>query len=391
MLHKGRLYNEVELFGEPLNILHEIPDGLHLSEMTTFDISFLCGLIKQHRPRKIVEVGIAAGATTSVVLNALSILDIDAKMISIDISERYYRDFSKKTGFVADEAKSYIERIIDHQVLLGKAVPECIEDIGGNIDFLILDTVHSLPGELLDFIALYPHMKKGGVVVLHDVNVCHIAGTSNDYATKLLFAVVTGNKYWMMEDETTGKAPNIAAFVLGDETEEHLKDVFYSLSLTWQYCPSRTVFQKYRECISNQYSYDLLALFELAYEMQIITVEQDSIPFKQLVLLNCKRKQHIIIYGSGAYGRACYRMLKANHVKVDNIVISDNHEAKEFDREFFDVPIIHFSETKHDPDECMVVVAMNPRNSRVVINQLMEKGWHNVTLYQRTDLMESMT
>lgn len=44
---------------------------------------------------------------------------------------------------------------IKHQFLLGKAIPFVLERIGKDIDFLILDTAHCLPGELLDFIVCF--------------------------------------------------------------------------------------------------------------------------------------------------------------------------------------------------------------------------------------------
>lgn len=47
----------------------------------------------------------------------------------------------KITGFIAEEAKNYIGEI-NHEFHRGKILPVFIDEIGGDIDFVLLDTVH---------------------------------------------------------------------------------------------------------------------------------------------------------------------------------------------------------------------------------------------------------
>ena len=56
--------------------------------MTSFQHSFLCGLMKENRPKKIVEVGVSAGGTTGVILHCLKMLNIKSEMYSVDLEER---------------------------------------------------------------------------------------------------------------------------------------------------------------------------------------------------------------------------------------------------------------------------------------------------------------
>lgn len=93
------MYRSVELYNKP----DEQIVNLSYSEMTSFQRAFLCGLIKEHRPGKIVEVGVSAGGTTRVVLKCLQMLDIKAEMYSVDWSERWYRDERYETGFTVKE------------------------------------------------------------------------------------------------------------------------------------------------------------------------------------------------------------------------------------------------------------------------------------------------
>ena len=79
-----------EMFLEPKKILDKIAQGE--SEMTEWQLGFLCGLIKQKKPKKILEIGVAAGGTTAVILNCVAQLDLDTEVFSIDINEKLYSD-----------------------------------------------------------------------------------------------------------------------------------------------------------------------------------------------------------------------------------------------------------------------------------------------------------
>ncbi len=58
----------VALWKEPREkILSKLPRVKNEPEMSVFESTFLCGLLKQYRPEKIVEVGVAGGATTAII------------------------------------------------------------------------------------------------------------------------------------------------------------------------------------------------------------------------------------------------------------------------------------------------------------------------------------
>ncbi len=172
-------------------------------EMTKFEQSFLCGLLKMKKPNKIVEVGVSAGGTTAVILNCLSILNSSAKMYSIDFAKRYYRNPKMETGFIAKDIKKVLKSDVQHEILTGNVAPAFLEQIGKNIDFLILDTVHTLPGELLDFLAIFPYLSPKATVVLHDVslNLQHTISSARSYSTKVVFDIVVADKILMETPE----------------------------------------------------------------------------------------------------------------------------------------------------------------------------------------------
>ena len=107
------------------------------------------------------------------VLNCLQMLGLnDTKMYSVDLSETYHFNPDKKCGFQIDEARHYLKNIDNHKLILGKIFPEVIEDIAkdGRIDFIILDTTHYLPGELMDFAIAIPFLTDDAVVVLDNTS-----------------------------------------------------------------------------------------------------------------------------------------------------------------------------------------------------------------------------
>lgn len=94
-------YRDVELFYEAERVCQKITEGnsTSFSEMTIFQQAFLCGLIKEKQPKKILEIGVAAGGTTAVILSCLKHLNYQAEMFSVDIKERWYRTEKRRQVF----------------------------------------------------------------------------------------------------------------------------------------------------------------------------------------------------------------------------------------------------------------------------------------------------
>ena len=204
-------------------------------EMSEFEHGFICGLLKANNPRKILEIGVASGGTTAVILKCLEDMGQQAEMFSVDISCKWYRDGSKETGFLVNKMENIGENI-QHKFLLGNSIPYYMDEIGTEIDFLLLDTAHSLPGELLDFLVCFPYLKDGCIVVLHDVAENVLTGRPIENATKLLFDIVKAEKYYILDaDKLPCGISNIAAFKIDEETRRRIGDIFSALANPWGY------------------------------------------------------------------------------------------------------------------------------------------------------------
>ena len=258
------MYKDITLFYEPrtwfISSCECPPDE---PEMTEFESAFLCGLIKELKPRKIVEVGIAAGGTTAIILKCLEMIGMadSTEMFSVDLSEHFYRGNGENSGYLAEGILHREDVSFRHQFLLGKLLPEVIADIGNDIDFLILDTVHVLPGELLDFLTAYPFLAVNACVVLHDIACNHYFETPSSFATQILFDSVVADKLLMKDKDRELGYPNIGAFMINNDTGKYISDVFSALIVTWSYTLDERQKEAYFRAFQKYYDVDLVETF----------------------------------------------------------------------------------------------------------------------------------
>lgn len=239
--------------------LSEDDNTVHV-EMSNSEIWFLKHFIKEYHPKKIVEVGIASGGNT---VNLLKWKDKDAELFSIDVSKHWFRDKSKLTGFMAMD---YLGTEKNWKLYTGYDYLDIYEEIGNDIDCIIIDTTHEMPGECLTFLAALPQLKDGCVVVLHDIHLNSLRlgslrSKERDYAkfcTTVLFGSVRADKKWIL---STNGMSNIGAFVVDESTKEHIKDLFHTLSVSWYNFPSGINFFEYKNFIKENYSMECSKLF----------------------------------------------------------------------------------------------------------------------------------
>lgn len=257
---------EIELFYDPRAEVCKNTAVNEWIEMSEFESAFLCGLLRKRCPKKVLEVGVAGGGTTAVMLQCLDLLIENevCEMYSVDLSKNFYRVPSRPTGFVASEIKTRIKPSIKHTFLLGDILPSWLDSIGNEIDFVVLDTMHILPGELLDFLAVLPYLTPDACVVLHDIAASHLWGNSSTYATQLLLDVVTAEKIVMVDQERAYHYPNIGAFIVNKDTRSYVKDCFHALTLPWSYLPTDEQILKYRRCFGAHYDSEALQLYDMA-------------------------------------------------------------------------------------------------------------------------------
>lgn len=224
------------------------------TEMSLHEQAFLLKLLKKSHPNNILEIGLAAGGTS---VSLLKNTDSSQHIYGIDISETYYRNTNYEAAYLIEKLCSH-EEMARYKKFLGKDViyrlPE-IENI--KFDFVILDTSHILPGELLSFFAIYKYLSPGCIVILHDLllNFARFDAKSlwyrrHSYATNVLFTCIGSNRKYL----PNYGHPNIGAFTIDNETEEYLESSFMALSQTWATLPTQEVLNAYYEFFLKNFS-----------------------------------------------------------------------------------------------------------------------------------------
>ena len=344
------------MYFEPHNILLDMNEEKN-DEMTKWEHGFLCGLIKENRPSKIIEIGVAAGGTTAVIMDALRLQNIKAEINSVDISNYWYLHPNKKTGYIGNDAFQIINRsspgLLSYKLYIEpKGIAECISEIGPDIDFAVIDTAHYCPGEILDFLAVLPYLSSDCVVVLHDINL-HYLLVDNGFATQLLMDTVTADKiiYSIKEDEIG--YPNIGAFRINEYTKKNIIDVFSALLIPWDYIPNKDYLNSCRTIFEEYYENKCLDIFDISIiqnTRRIIKRKEKNTNsiISYVRLLSNLRDKNVYIYGEGKYGKKLHQLLTESGIDVLGHVLSD-------DREIISEGTIHISEYAENDTTALVV------------------------------------
>ena len=160
------VYINSTLEQKDLTIFQSIESNIsQFIEQTIDEQKFFFGLLRKIMPKKIVEIGVAHGGSSALILTAIK--DIDgAKLYSLDKSKTCYRNRNKSTGYIVHER--FPELMNKWTLFLGGITAEFIETISDGIDLVFIDTMHITPGEMLDFLMVLPFLKNEAIIVLHD-------------------------------------------------------------------------------------------------------------------------------------------------------------------------------------------------------------------------------
>jgi predicted O-methyltransferase YrrM len=348
-------WGTVEPYFEPIDIFDKI--GERKSELSDESLGFICGLIKKNKPQKIVEVGVSAGGTTCVIMNCLEKLNMNSSVYSVDLAYTYHYDTSKKCGYQIDDAAKYLHNMDQHKLILGKTIAETIEDIAaeGKVDLLILDTIHYLPGELLDFIVCLPYLSDNAVVIADDLIHAHYGENNWAIATKVLFDTVVADKYLPDMDEVN----NMCAFQLNSDSRKYTDDLFFALLTPWWYGVDEEMLVSYQKIINTEYSENENRLFNEALRVNAETLKKrENIPkaIRNIEAEFSGGGKKVLLYGAGTRGTALHSFLSDRGYEIAGFVISDDRDKKEF--ESLKTPVFHLSEIKNHMDVYKIIVAV---------------------------------
>ncbi|MDR0992344.1 MAG: class I SAM-dependent methyltransferase [Ruminococcus sp.] len=247
-------------------VYRELPDKAKSGSLMVGDINrrFISGLIRQCQPKNILEIGVAYGGGTSVILNAIRDMP-ETKLVSVDRMPEFgfFYDNSKiaepkPIGYIAKELYADAYESGKAKLFTGVDTSEIIENFDEKFDFVVLDTAHFHPIETLNFISIFPFLAKDAIVVLDDL-MLHFAA-SELYATRLLFDSVVADKITVDDDNIISH--NVAAFQLNADTPKYIDDVFRALLMPWSMY-TEDVFS-IRKIVEKYYTKKQLKIFDSA-------------------------------------------------------------------------------------------------------------------------------
>jgi hypothetical protein len=234
---------------------------LKYCEMHPEERRFLEALIKWSNPKNLLEIGISAGGGSRVMLKAM---EKDAKLTSIDIGERWYRDPSFKVGFAVDE-KTANGR---WKLIAGKEPAQLMDSLKEKFDFCLIDTMHIHPVESLNFLTIFTHLAENAIVVLHDIGLYgfdpygHFDSfpVNSMFACKLLYDTVTADKLEPNDYAGHSRFSNIGAFRISSDTQKYIRDVFSMLRFPWGIYPAKL--PDIYAVLKKHYNEECMTLFE---------------------------------------------------------------------------------------------------------------------------------
>lgn len=183
------------------------------------EAEMLLTLIERVDARKVVEIGVASGASTLFILGMLSALTGQRQLFAFDFQAQYFADRSKPSGFLALESEfNRDDRLVlcveASSLELRSTLAARAVDPGTPVDLAFVDANHRHPWPTIDFLMLLPLMREGGMVVFHDINLPTLTGAARDLGATRLFSRRFPERFVVLGDR-----PNMGAIRLGDRTE----------------------------------------------------------------------------------------------------------------------------------------------------------------------------
>lgn len=260
------------------------------------ELYFINGLIRKYKPIKLLEIGVCSGGVSATILNAIKDID-EAKLYSCDLEKKHYMYNNFQVGYVAKD--NFPELMNKWKLYTGNTTAAFIEEIGGNIDFVFIDTAHVMPGEVLNIIEILPFLKSNAIIVFDDINhhtLFHTAKLNYFHScNNLLFSVLRGKKIiFNQKNNDIFEFSKLGAIILDNDQEKYYFEYFYLLSNNWSYMPNNFEIVTIRKIVEKYYKPFFLSIFDKAVKMNYEKLKIQGLLKKDYILytlINSKREK----------------------------------------------------------------------------------------------------
>ena len=91
----------------------------------------------------------------------------DSFLISLDLNTKLYCNNNFNTGYIVNQ--NFSELTKKWKLFTGEQSHKFLVKLKLKFDFLLLDTAHFSPGELINIIEVLPFLEEKAIIVLHDI------------------------------------------------------------------------------------------------------------------------------------------------------------------------------------------------------------------------------
>ena len=216
------------------------------------------GLIRKHRPKNCLEIGVANGGSSILILNAIKDFP-ESSLVSIDLFT--FRN-NKKIGYKVEE--NFPELMMKWKLFLGDMPHKFLSRLNIKFDLVFLDSAHIIPGEFFNFIEVLPFLNDNAIIILHDI-VWHfyrllddkVAINKETHPTQInLMSSLIGNK--IMFKSNKKYLMNIGAVFLDKNQKKYYLNYFLLLMNFWNYLPTDKQLNELRKFIIKYYNDKIL-------------------------------------------------------------------------------------------------------------------------------------
>ena len=250
------------------NIIKETLKKTKCSIMWKNQREFLNGIIRKFKPKKIIEIGVAYGGSSAIILNAIQDIK-NSHLYSIDINNK------SNVGFCI--YKYFSQFKIKWTLFKGNIASKFMENIGKKIDMAFFDTSHFEPGEILDFLMVLPFLKEEAIVVFHDIaaqiNFSGEKGTRHEFSPYIIFNLIRGKKFYPSGDNMIKQ--DIGGIILEKNQNKYVYDYFRALGGQWEYFLKEKHINIMRDFIKKYYDGLCLSMFDEAIKYNRILVKNN--------------------------------------------------------------------------------------------------------------------
>ncbi len=228
------------------------------------NVSWICSIIEKYQPKRILELGVSTGGATAVYLNCIQTLGLACELVSVDTETVAIHKKGKPV--IGEEVQALKEELNleNWKLLTGKWIPEIVDELGV-FDLIIMDTVHFVPGEILDFLCLKKNIHKHTIIITDDINIesrypeLYPENLNGVSSNAMLLSVLKGTLLFPNQ-----KFPEIAGIIL-EENKIDENRLLLCLSHKWN-TDLKGVKEKYWKKLQELYGKEFKTRVELIYD-----------------------------------------------------------------------------------------------------------------------------